>query len=577
MKSEKSYEELLKDYRKLQLRVTRFSAIEQELINTRDRLDYELVMYKRLNNFNARALKTESLEELLQLSVESLVDVLEIECATIVFNSEAFQTNTIVTEGLRLTEKNLDEFKTCLENISHEFKPNTSYVFNTKLLDNKPELKQFDSGLFFNFVDDEKDFSVSFSGFISKVNAPLYNQISDRYKTIFSVFVQQTIALLFNLLSKLKVENLNAQVNSVRLFYESVLNHSPAKILVLDANYKVMFTNERLLEKEPIWKDCVNQSIYDVAQKSELAKNHFNLLIKHIEDSIAKKGLVKFEELTTQIDTPQYILRNILPYYNSNQELEHIIITGVNITDLKLSQQSVLKKNEELKKINSELDNFVYSVSHDLRSPLLSLKGILMLIFEIDKNLSPETEEYLEMAETSVNRLDGTIQEILEYSRNARLKVKPSWVDLNPMVHAIFDDIKFSTNTTVAFKTTFNGSSRILSDHARINTVLKNLIGNAVKYKSNNTDSPFVHLELENTENQIIIKVIDNGEGISDEAQKRVFEMFYRGTKNSIGTGLGLYICKEIINKLNGNLSLESKLDQGTTVTVVLPKTIENE
>ena len=577
MQSEKSYEELLDSYRKLQFRITRFSAIEQELINTRDRLDYELVMYKRLNDFNARALKTESLEDLLQLSVESLVDVLEIECATIVFNSEAFQTNTIVTEGLRLTEKNLDEFKTCLENISHEFKPNTSYVFNTKLLDNKPELNQFDSGLFFNFVDDEKDFSVSFSGFISKVNAPLYNQISDRYKTIFSVFVQQTIALLFNLLSKLKVENLNAQVNSVRQFYESVLNHSPAKILVLDADYKVMFTNERLLEKEPIWKDCVNQSIYDVAQKSELAKNHFNQLIKHIEDSITKKGLVKFEELTMQIDTPQFILRNILPYYNSNQQLEHIIITGVNITDLKLSQQSVLKKNEELKKINSELDNFVYSVSHDLRSPLLSLKGILMLIFEIDKNLSPETEEYLEMAETSVNRLDGTIQEILEYSRNARLKVKPSWVDLKPMVHAIFDDIKFSTNTTVAFKTTFNGSSRILSDHARINTVLKNLIGNAVKYKSNNTDSPFVHLEFENTENQIFIKVIDNGEGISDEAQKRVFEMFYRGTKNSIGTGLGLYICKEIIDKLNGNLSLESKLDQGTTVTVVLPKTLENE
>ena len=76
------------------------------------------------------------------------------------------------------------------------------------------------------------------------------------------------------------------------------------------------------------------------------------------------------------------ILRSILPYYKDDGNLEYIILTGIDITNLKNIETSVLKKNEELKKINSELDNFVYSVSHDLRSPLLSIKGILELILK---------------------------------------------------------------------------------------------------------------------------------------------------------------------------------------------------
>lgn len=975
MQPEKSYDELLNDYRNLQLRVTRFSSIEQELINTRDRLDHELVMYRRLNAFNTKALKENTLNDLIQLTVESIIDVFEIESAIVVFKSSAFHTNFIVSEGLQTGIERHEEYKSCLMNVAQIFQPNTSHILSSDLLNSKPQLNEFDSGLFYNFFDPSNDFSICITGFISKENEPLYNKISDRSKMIFSVFAQQTVALLYNLLSKHKVEeqikiiekseielkklsliatktksgvvisdnegriewvneafesttgyqlnevigrkpkdflqakdqnteellllkhalreknnvevtvinynkkgeryynqlevtpifnekgehinfislqrditheiktqqeilrinnrfelisrklnigiwewdittnhviwndiiisqygaerhqvehklfefwqesihpddlprvmqqtdqllkgeveiieneyriitlnkkeervmrclttpefdesgkmirllgssfdvtdekvaelklkaseekyrniienmnlglvevnnlgelqfankkfydltnttsaqallfdstplksiqkfkekgyitsyleldknvfeielqtptnytrnllvssvkttnlltqktgfisiyldvtsekalqknlenslyereNLIERINSLKLFYESILNHSPAKIVVLDSNFNIKYTNQRLLDKEPIWANASDQSIYEFAKKSEYNQNYLGNLVKYIEKSVETKSLVKYEELLFDTDEPQYILRNILPYYNTNQELEHVIVTGVNITELKLSEESVLKKNEELKKINAELDNFVYSVSHDLRSPLLSIKGILSLVFNLGE-LTEETEEYLKMAETSVNRLDGTIQEILEYSRNARLDIKPEWVEIEPMVTNIFEDIRFSTNTTVQFETHFIGSTQILSDKARLNTVLKNLIGNAVKYKNNNISNPFVRFEFENTEHEIKINVIDNGEGISEEAQKRVFEMFYRGTKNSIGTGLGLYICKEIIDKLKGTISVQSKLNQGTTITIVLPKIEENE
>jgi signal transduction histidine kinase len=116
----------------------------------------------------------------------------------------------------------------------------------------------------------------------------------------------------------------------------------------------------------------------------------------------------------------------------------------------------------------------------------------------------------------------------------------------------------------------------VLSDKSRLGVLLKNIIGNSIKYRRKDIDS-FVKFSLSRKAGKIIMKVNDNGEGINEQHLDKIFTMFYRGTTSSVGTGLGLYICKEIVNKLNGDLHVESTAGQGTTMTITIPEIDPNE
>jgi signal transduction histidine kinase len=238
----------------------------------------------------------------------------------------------------------------------------------------------------------------------------------------------------------------------------------------------------------------------------------------------------------------------------------------------KLVERSVEvnKKNYDLIKANGELDNFVYRVSHDLRSPLLSVKGLLSLVFQ-SPDLNEKTEGYLRRAETSINRLDETIREILEYSRNSRLAQKLEVFDIRRMVELIFEDLRYLAGPQFNFTFELNGPNEVMSDGYRINTVMRNLISNSVKYRRSDIPDPGLKVTIDNLPKLVTIKVEDNGEGIPENSLPRVFEMFYRGTNTSVGTGLGLYICREVIEKLNGDIRISSTPGKGTLVTIELP------
>ncbi|MBM3178473.1 MAG: HAMP domain-containing histidine kinase [Bacteroidetes bacterium] len=238
----------------------------------------------------------------------------------------------------------------------------------------------------------------------------------------------------------------------------------------------------------------------------------------------------------------------------------------------KLMENSVVlfNKNEELSKANSELDNFVYRVSHDLRSPLLSVKGLLSLAHR-EENLPASVEEYLKMADHSIDRLDNTIKEILEYSRNSRLAIKLEPFNLRTLIENNYNDLRHLVDSRFSFQINFRCKEEIVSDSYRINTVLRNILGNAVKYRRTDINDPFIEVRVIETNRFYQIDVEDNGEGISEANQSKVFDMFYRGTKTGEGTGLGLYICREIMTKLGGKISLQSEPGKGTQVTIKIP------
>ncbi|MBU3681715.1 MAG: PAS domain-containing protein [Flavobacterium sp.] len=693
MIEQSKYDNLLKEYRDLQLRVTRFSFIEQQLINTKDQLDHELILYKRLNQFNNEALKFHSDEEFIQLAAETIVDVLEIEASAIYIVGEDFE--QFYGEGIKSAPNEIQILKQECLSMASKIGLSKSCILNKRLLDQFDSLNKYTDVIFHALEDQELQYQVYILGFISIDKSPFYEKLQSKHETIFSLFTQQFQSLLSNRIKSKKISESEIELKKLSLIatktkngviianqfgeiewvnesfskttgytLEEVIGKKPKDFLqrsepgdpaqlqlstalqnketieVQIVNYTKdgqPYTN--LLEIIPVFDEKGNHINFISLQKdisSEIESKEKILEINSRYDLITEKSKIGIWEwikhsdhhhwndiLLAQYGTTRekidgkyydfwknaihpddrervleqtdYLIKSTL----DSLELEYRIIrandgavryiknltiaerdadgvmlklvgSSVDISELKNTQEDILSKNSELQKVNTELDNFVYRVSHDLRGPLLSIKGLVSLIFT-NVELDAELTEYITLIESSVIRMDETIQEILEYSKNARLELKLESFDVALMVQDIFNDIKFSTDVKVRFTTNIIGDSHIYSDKYRINTVLKNVIGNAVKYRKKDTELAFVDFKLSRIDGFLLFEIVDNGEGISEGNIGKIFNMFYRASSSSVGTGLGLYICKEIITRLQGEIDVESVYGKGTTVRIKVP------
>jgi signal transduction histidine kinase len=222
------------------------------------------------------------------------------------------------------------------------------------------------------------------------------------------------------------------------------------------------------------------------------------------------------------------------------------------------------------KKTKAELDFLIYSISHDLRSPILSVKGLLMLINQFEK-LNPQQYSYLKMAESSTDRLDQTIYDMLDFADNATIELKSESFNIRVMVQEIFDDLKFLAKVPIDFQINIAGSDIVYADRKRIKTIIKNLASNAVKYSRKDSDDAFVKFTMLQNHQSIEFEIADNGIGIPEEEQEKIFEMFYRYAPDTNGSGLGLFIVKEVLAKIGGTISLKSARLKGSAFRVNLP------
>jgi signal transduction histidine kinase len=234
------------------------------------------------------------------------------------------------------------------------------------------------------------------------------------------------------------------------------------------------------------------------------------------------------------------------------------------------SQQMLHDQNQLLKKLNKELDNFVYSVSHNLRAPLTSVMGLIDLAFK-EKNDELQLTSYLEMMRHSVYKLDNTLKEILEYSRNARLTSDVEKIDFNSIIQTCFENLQYAPNyDKIEKRINLHSSVDCFADVFRINLILSNLISNAIKYMDHSKSKNYIEIKI-NVSDVVSIEFSDNGIGIHKNLLPHVFQMFYRATDKSEGAGLGLYIVKEAVEKLNGIIAAESVFGQGTKFTISIP------
>ncbi|MEN7548986.1 PAS domain S-box protein [Rapidithrix thailandica] len=267
-----------------------------------------------------------------------------------------------------------------------------------------------------------------------------------------------------------------------------------------------------------------------------------------------------------------YFETNMQPIFNTSGVLIRLQSTSRDITARKLAEEKIIAKNRELEKANKELDQFVYSASHNLRAPLSSILGLINIT-----KLSFQDEgvlEYFQMMEKSIRKLDETIHEINDYSKNNRVEIRVEKVDFEALVTQSIEDLFYLEELKrIKFSTNIQCDTPFFSDRNRLQVVLTNILSNAVKYQNLDQTHPQINIDIKASNQQVFIKVKDNGIGISPNYQEKVFNMFFRATDKASGSGLGLYIVKETINKLKGTIHICSKEYVGTEVSIWLPST----
>lgn len=239
---------------------------------------------------------------------------------------------------------------------------------------------------------------------------------------------------------------------------------------------------------------------------------------------------------------------------------------------LEISSEELFKANQSLSKANEELDRFVYSASHDLKAPLTSLMGLVNLS-KIEIKDPESIAQYLELMQSSIYRLMKVINDLADFSRNERLVIEHKLIDFDMLIIEIVESLKFMPNAEkIDFKVDIPKSDiNFYSDSLRLRILLNNLIANALLYHNFNQRTPLIIIEIIYDDKKAAITVMDNGRGIEEKHHKRIFDMFYRASNDSKGSGLGLYIVKGIVDKLQGEIFLDSELGQGTLFKVEIP------
>lgn len=244
------------------------------------------------------------------------------------------------------------------------------------------------------------------------------------------------------------------------------------------------------------------------------------------------------------------------------------LILANDISDRTKAEINLEKRNIELIKTNSELDRFVYSVSHDLRSPLTSILGVLSFIET--ESQETETLKHAELIRSSINRLDDFIKNILDYSRNNRTGIKAEQLPLNEMVLDVVDSLQSIKEAKgIRYEIEIKELQPFYTDRLRFITIVKNLISNAITYHKKEERDRFVKISGYSDHENLYLSIVDNGIGIAPEYHQRIFEMFFRLSGNE-GSGIGLYIVKDAIEILQGSIEVQSEKGSGTTFNITL-------
>ncbi|WP_346861212.1 PAS domain-containing sensor histidine kinase [uncultured Draconibacterium sp.] len=341
----------------------------------------------------------------------------------------------------------------------------------------------------------------------------------------------------------------------------------------VDAPFRVLFVNKRFCEILNIDKEAFIKTpgiIFDYINKedkSDFAKKNAEANLKEIPFKWEGRFFVNEKIIYAHFES--------LPKKQRNGDINW---TGIlyDISERRRAEAEILEMNLELKKMNDEKDKLFSIIAHDLKSPFNSILGFSELLIEKIRNKDNEAiKEYSEIILNSSKKANQLIANLMEWSllQSGRMNVFPEFFDINfeiDNVTNLFYEI--ARQKTITINKNTPKTTIAYGDKVMINTIIRNLVSNAIKFTR---DGGAIIISAKKLKNEILISVIDTGEGIPPTSLHKLFSLVENisthGTQNEKGTGLGLILCKEFIEKNNGKIWVESTQNVGSKFHFTVP------
>ncbi len=353
------------------------------------------------------------------------------------------------------------------------------------------------------------------------------------------------------------------------------------KIENLEKAQDIIFEQFRTLEIQRSELEKQQKKLEEASEK--FRSRTIELFGKMIDLKKAKKTISqqnkKLEDQQQEIEKHQVLLEN-----SSHKFRERTIELFGKMIDLKkakktisLQKEEIEKHREQLKEINASKDRFFSIIAHDLRNPIagfLNLTEILTQNFDVFSE--KESKEFIDVMNQASKQLYNLLENLLQWSRaqTGSITYEPQFVLVKKMVDETIDALMINIeNKHIKISINVDNKTVVFVDENMITTVIRNLISNAIKFSH-----PEGTISLRCTANNkfVELSVIDHGVGIPKEAQEKLFKIDQsvttEGTSQEKGTGLGLILCKEFIEKNGGEISVDSNLNKGSAFTIKLPK-----
>ena len=368
---------------------------------------------------------------------------------------------------------------------------------------------------------------------------------------------------------------INEQIKNQQKFNEDILNNIPTDIAVFAPNHNYLYVNPNGIRNEEIRKWIINKNDFDYVKFKGIDDTNARIRWKLFEEAVQKKEKVAWVDEHPRPDgKTNYVLRNFYPYFENNK-LKFVIGYGLDITERKEIEIKLNQALTSVQKSNSDLEQFAYVASHDLQEPLRMVTSFLtQLEKKYAGNLDEKAREYIYFAVDGAKRMRQIILDLLEFSRVGRNDDTYKEIDLNEIV----DEIKLLQSKQIEdlnAKIINQKLPVIVSHKTPLRQLFQNLIGNSLKYHRNGI-IPIINIDCSDLGDFWEFTISDNGIGIEKEYHEKIFVIFQRlhNKDEYSGTGIGLAICRKIVESLGGKIWVESEINKGSIFHFTLSKKI---
>jgi two-component system CheB/CheR fusion protein len=358
----------------------------------------------------------------------------------------------------------------------------------------------------------------------------------------------------------LAIEDITERQQAAEIQYRRVFESAKDGIIVLESPSGIVLdVNPYFLElsRYPM-SDLITRPIHQTPPFMDLEA------MRHLVKNVAEHGTVRLDSVPLLTRDHREITLELIANSYRVKDQSRIQINIRDVTEKRRTE-------DDLRRSNLDLQQFAFAASHDLQEPLRTITSYLQLLKrENEGKFGPETDAYIRFITSAADRMRQLVLDLLGYSQVSRSEMNPDTISMEAALSTVILNLQMAIESTAA-RITFDHLPVVYADESQIVRLLQNLITNSIKYRGK--APPHIHLSAKESGSEWLFSVKDNGLGLDMRYADHIFTVFKRlHGQEYPGTGIGLAICKRIVDRHEGRIWVESKLGEGSTFSFTLPR-----